>query len=125
MPITDYLERNADMYGDEVALVELNPEQQEIGRITWKEYELIQPTKTQAYRRQITWKVLHMLLLMVSLGSLKHSAILYSQYSTSYGSQLSGSTLLTVSGALCRQWVGVVRLGFSVGRLSDVFMLPS
>ena len=38
MPITDYLERNADMYGDEVALVELNPEQQEIGRITWKEY---------------------------------------------------------------------------------------
>ena len=55
MPITDYLERNADMYGDEVALVELNPEQQEIGRITWKEYELIQPTKTQAYRRQITW----------------------------------------------------------------------
>ena len=57
MPITDYLERNADLYGDEVALVELNPEQQEIGRITWKEYELIQPTKTQAYRRQITWKV--------------------------------------------------------------------
>ncbi|HAU51562.1 MAG TPA: AMP-dependent synthetase, partial [Clostridiales bacterium] len=57
MPITDYLERNADMYGDEVALVELNPEQQEVGRITWKEYELIQPTKTQAYRRQITWKV--------------------------------------------------------------------
>ena len=57
MPITEYLERNADLYGDEVALVELNPEQQEIGRITWKEYELIQPTKTQAYRRQITWKV--------------------------------------------------------------------
>ena len=57
MPVTEYLERNADLYGDEVALVELNPEQQEVGRITWKEYELIQPTKTQAYRRQITWKV--------------------------------------------------------------------
>ena len=57
MPVTDYLERNADMYGDEIALVELNPEQQEVGRITWKEFELIQPTKTQAYRRQITWKV--------------------------------------------------------------------
>ena len=57
MPITEYLERNADLYGDEVALVELNPEQQETARITWKEFELIQPTKTQAYRRQITWKV--------------------------------------------------------------------
>ncbi|MCQ2466639.1 MAG: acyl--CoA ligase [Clostridia bacterium] len=57
MPITEYLERNAKLYGDEVALVELNPAQQEAGHITWKEYELIQPTTTQAYRREITWKV--------------------------------------------------------------------
>ena len=57
MPVIDYLERNARIYGDEVALVELNPEQQESGRITWKEYELIQPTEKQAYRREITWKV--------------------------------------------------------------------
>ena len=57
MPVTEYLERNAKLYGDEVALVELNPEQQEIGRVTWKEYELIQPTEKQAYRREITWKV--------------------------------------------------------------------
>ena len=34
MPVIDYLERNARIYGDEVALVELNPEQQESGRIT-------------------------------------------------------------------------------------------
>lgn len=57
MPVTEYLERNAKLYGDEVALVELNPAQQEPGHITWKEYELIQPTSTQAYRREITWKV--------------------------------------------------------------------
>lgn len=57
MPLFDYLERNAKLYGDEVALIELNPEQQETGRITWKEYELIQPTQKQAYRREITWKV--------------------------------------------------------------------
>ena len=57
MPVTEYLERNAELYGDEVALVELNPEQQETARVTWKEYELIQSTESQAYRREITWKV--------------------------------------------------------------------
>ncbi|MCQ2534220.1 MAG: acyl--CoA ligase [Clostridia bacterium] len=57
MPITNYLRRNVELYGDEVALVELNPEQQEFGRITWKEYELIQSTEKQSYRREITWKV--------------------------------------------------------------------
>ena len=57
MPVTEYLERNAELYGDEIALVELNPEQQELGRVTWKEYELIQPTEKAPYRREITWKV--------------------------------------------------------------------
>ena len=51
MPITDLLERNAKLYGDEVALVEINPEQSEPVRVTWKEYALIQPTseKTPVY----------------------------------------------------------------------------
>ncbi|MBO6159842.1 MAG: acyl--CoA ligase [Firmicutes bacterium] len=57
MPITDFLERNAKLYGDEVALVEINPEIREEQRVTWKEYELIQPTSTAFYRRQITWSV--------------------------------------------------------------------
>jgi acyl-CoA synthetase (AMP-forming)/AMP-acid ligase II len=57
MPVTDYLERNAKLYGDEVALVELNPTIKETKRITWREYELIQPTTNEAYRRQITWTV--------------------------------------------------------------------
>ncbi|WP_026651166.1 class I adenylate-forming enzyme family protein [Butyrivibrio proteoclasticus] len=57
MPITDLLERNAKLFGDEVALVEINPEIKEEQRVTWKEYELIQPTSTAFYRRQITWKV--------------------------------------------------------------------
>ena len=34
MPVTDYLERNAKLYGDEVALVELNPTIKETKRIT-------------------------------------------------------------------------------------------
>ncbi|MCQ2504671.1 MAG: acyl--CoA ligase [Saccharofermentans sp.] len=57
MPVTEYLQRNAKLYGDEIALVELNPEQQEPARVTWREYELIQSTESQAYRREITWKV--------------------------------------------------------------------
>ena len=57
MPITDLLERNSKLYGDEVALVEINPEVQETQRVTWKEYALIQPTSTAPYRREITWSV--------------------------------------------------------------------
>ncbi|MBB5182052.1 class I adenylate-forming enzyme family protein [Catenisphaera adipataccumulans] len=57
MPITYLLERNARLYGDETALVEINPEVTEPQRVTWKEYELIQPTSTSYYRREITWSV--------------------------------------------------------------------
>ena len=37
MPITDYLERNAREYGNDVALVEINPDVQETRRVTWRE----------------------------------------------------------------------------------------
>ena len=57
MPITDLLERNSKLYGDEVALVEINPEDQEARRVAWKEYELIQPTADMPYRREITWSI--------------------------------------------------------------------
>ncbi len=57
MPITDLLERNSKLYGDEVALVEIDPEITERKRVTWKEYELVQPTQNEFYRREITWSV--------------------------------------------------------------------
>ncbi|MBR4545385.1 MAG: acyl--CoA ligase [Oscillibacter sp.] len=57
MPITDLLERNSKLYGDEICLVEMNPDIQEAPRVTWKEYELIQPTAPTPYVRQITWSV--------------------------------------------------------------------
>ena len=57
MPITELLERNAEIYGNDVALVEVNPEITEVRRITWKEYELIEPDPVCCYRREITWKV--------------------------------------------------------------------
>ena len=57
MTVIDYLVRNAKEYGDEVALVELNPEEADNRRITWKEYELIEPSRFEPYRREITWSV--------------------------------------------------------------------
>ena len=57
MPITELLERNAELYGSDVALVEVNPEITEVRRKTWKEYELIEPNPECCYRREITWKV--------------------------------------------------------------------
>ncbi len=57
MPITEFLENNAKLYGEETALVEINPEVREVRRVTWKEYELIEPGRGDAYRREITWSV--------------------------------------------------------------------
>ena len=57
MPVMELLERNARLYPDEVALVELNPEEKDTRRTTWKEYELIHPTSFRPYRREITWGV--------------------------------------------------------------------
>ena len=57
MPITDLLERNCKLYGDDVALVELNPEIKDNRRMTWKEYDLMQPAPVGPYRREITWNI--------------------------------------------------------------------
>ncbi len=56
MPITEFLEKNAAQFPDKTALVELNPEIRE-KRVTWKEYELIEPTADVPYRREISWSV--------------------------------------------------------------------
>ena len=57
MPITDILEKNCCLYGDDVALVEINPEMPETKRTTWKEFDLIEPSRAAYYRREITWNV--------------------------------------------------------------------
>ncbi len=57
MPITKLLEDNVQKYGNEISLVEINPEVQEIRRVTWKEYELIESGSAENYRREITWSV--------------------------------------------------------------------
>ncbi len=57
MPLTDILEKNCRLYGDDVCLVEINPEMPETRRVTWREYELIEPVRASYYRREITWNV--------------------------------------------------------------------
>lgn len=57
MLVTDLLERNHTLYGDEVALVEMNPTKRENRKVNWKEYDLVQESSEQIYRREITWSV--------------------------------------------------------------------
>lgn len=57
MPVTDLLERNHKLYGDEVALVELNPSMKDTKKTSWREYSLVQATSSEPYRREITWSV--------------------------------------------------------------------
>ena len=57
MIITDFLERNAREFPNDIALVEINPEIKEDRRVTWKEFELIEPSPKTSYRREITWGV--------------------------------------------------------------------
>ena len=56
MVITDLLERNAKLYPDEVALVEINPANQPDANLSWREFSLIESTPGERYRRQITWR---------------------------------------------------------------------
>jgi acyl-CoA synthetase (AMP-forming)/AMP-acid ligase II len=56
MPITEILEKNCALYGNDVCLVEINPEQH-AKKHTWKEYELIEPSHAPYYRREITWNI--------------------------------------------------------------------
>ena len=56
MPITEFLERNARLYKDDVSLVEINPELQEKSRVTWREYSLIEQGANTTGRSEITWE---------------------------------------------------------------------
>lgn len=57
MPITDFLIRNADLYGQEICLTEINLDLQDRHNVIWKEYELIENNPAGEYRREMTWRV--------------------------------------------------------------------
>ena len=57
MPITKYLESNAEKFANKCALVELNPDVKETRRMTWKDFDLSQPEPDLPYRREISWQI--------------------------------------------------------------------
>ena len=57
MIITDFLERNARLYGSETALVEINPSEERDKAATWWDFNLIESASPDApYRREMSWK---------------------------------------------------------------------
>ena len=56
MPITDFLTRNANLYGDETALIEINPELSEKHQVSWKDFDLVESFQEYAYRKEISWR---------------------------------------------------------------------
>ena len=55
MQITKILERNAEQWPNDVALVEINPQELENRHTTWREYSLIESSVLDAFRSEITW----------------------------------------------------------------------
>ena len=56
MLLTDYLERNARLWGMETALVEINPSEERDKATTWREFNLIESANPDApYRRELSW----------------------------------------------------------------------
>ena len=57
MIITDFLERNARLYGGETSLVEINPSEERDKAVTWWDFNLIESASGDApYRREMSWK---------------------------------------------------------------------
>jgi len=56
MAITDFLERNARLYPNEISLVEVNPANEPDRTLTWREYALIEASSAERYRREMTWR---------------------------------------------------------------------
>ncbi|MCQ2396596.1 MAG: acyl--CoA ligase [Lentisphaeria bacterium] len=55
MPITEILEENARKFGADVALVEINPQEMEKRKMSWREYSLIESSRVDSFRSEMTW----------------------------------------------------------------------
>ena len=56
MPITEILARNAELYGDERCLTEINPEKEETRELAWRELALVETAHSVKYRKELTWR---------------------------------------------------------------------
>ena len=55
MVITDFLERNARLYGHDTAIVVVSPSEKRDQAVTWREASLIESATDSPYRRELTW----------------------------------------------------------------------
>ncbi len=53
--IIEVLERNARQWPEDTALVEINPQELESHRTTWREYSLIESSPVDRFRSELTW----------------------------------------------------------------------
>lgn len=56
MLITDLVIRNAAEFGQDIALVEINPEPYEKNTLPWQEYSLVETGHACSYRKEMTWE---------------------------------------------------------------------
>ena len=54
--ITEILVRNAREWPDDVALVEINPQELESRHTTWRDYSLIESSPLDKFRSELTWR---------------------------------------------------------------------
>ncbi len=54
--VVEILERNAREWPNDVALVEINPQELEAHHTTWREYSLIESSSIEAFRSEMTWR---------------------------------------------------------------------
>ena len=55
MVITEILERNAALFGEETSLVEINPDINDC-KTSWRDYDLVETNPANKYRREMTWR---------------------------------------------------------------------
>ena len=56
MPITEILEKNAELYGNSVCLTEINPALEDNRGLSWKELSLVETAHDVRYRKELTWR---------------------------------------------------------------------
>ena len=57
MVITDFLEKNARLQGNNICLVEVNPSEERDKAVTWQELNLIESSHPGSpYRRELSWR---------------------------------------------------------------------
>ncbi len=56
MVITDFLERNSRLYGQDTALVVVSPSETRDKAVTWREASLIESATDSPYRREMNWR---------------------------------------------------------------------